>query len=199
VSLSPTAAERPRRRRRRWLLLLLLLISVIPSVVTTTISIGLFADGAIIEDAAWAPAPVQIRAEPSLIIGITDMLPGDERHAQIVIENLGADAVRYSIAVASTNDDGKRLRESLVLRVSAADPSCAEATADRLIFEGSLATASVGDPAAGGQPGDRALEPAGRETVCVTVLLPAESSNAVQAAETTVTFAINAEHMGIDR
>jgi hypothetical protein len=199
VSLSPPAAERPRRRRRRLLLLLLLFLSAIPSVVTTVISIGLFADGAVIEAAAWAPAPVEIRAEPSLIIGVTDMLPGDERHAQIAIENLGADPVRYSIAVASTNEDGKALRGALVLRLSTADPSCGGATADRLIFNGSLATARVGDPAAGGQPGDRMLEPAGRETVCVAVLLPAGSSNALQAAETTVTFAIHAERTGMDR
>jgi hypothetical protein len=195
----PPTGEQPRRRRRRWLLLLLLLLSAVPSVVTTMISIGLFADGAIIQDAAWAPAPVEIRAEPSLIIGVTDMLPGDERQAQIVIENLGADAVRYSIAIASSNDDGRGLREALVLRLSSAETSCADTTADRLIFEGRLATARVGDPAAGSQPGDRSLGPAGRETVCVTVMLPVGSGNALQAAETTVTFAIHAERPGIDR
>jgi hypothetical protein len=199
MTVQPTTTERPRRRRRRLLLLLLLVLSAIPSVVTTMISIGLFADGAVIEDAAWAPAPVEIRAEPSLIIGVTEMLPGDERRAQIVIENLGTGTVRYSIAVASTNEDGKALRESLVLQLSAGDPACADARAERLIFEGTLATAHVGDPAAGSHSGDRVLEPAGRETVCIAVLLPIGSSNLLQSAETTVTFAIHAERMGMDR
>jgi hypothetical protein len=193
------AADRQRRRRRRLLLLLLLLVSAIPSIVTTSISIGLFADGAVIEDAAWAPAPVEIRAEPSLILGVTNMLPGDERHAEIAIENLGADPLRYSIAVASTNEDGKALGDVLMLRLSTADPDCSDAAADQAIFVGSLAAASVGDPAAGAQPGDRMLEPAGRETVCVTVHLPAGASDAFQSAETTVTFAIHAERPGVVR
>jgi hypothetical protein len=197
--MNAPADERRRRRRRRLLLFLLLIVSAIPSVVTTMISIGLFADGAVIDADAWAPAPVEIRAEPSLLLGMTDMLPGDERLAQIAIENLGVDPVRYSIAVASTNDDGKALRDALVLRLSTADPSCGGGNAERVILEAALAAARLGDPAAGGQPGDRILDPAGRETVCVAVLLPVGSSNALQAAETTVTFVIHAERTGMAR
>jgi hypothetical protein len=105
--------------------------------------------------------------------------------------------VRYSIAVTSTNDDGRALREALVLRLSTADASCAGASGE-LVFDGSLAGARLGDPKPGAQAGDRILEAAGRETLCVTVILPVGTTDALQSAETTVTFAIHAERAGVD-
>jgi hypothetical protein len=126
------------------------------------------------------------------------VLPGDERHAEVAIENLGVDPVRYSIAVAATNEDGQDLRHALVLRLAVATPSCV-ANAGERIYEGSLATAGVGDPRPGSHPGDRTLDPAGRETVCVTVHLPMGTSDALQDAETTVTFSVHAERPGLDR
>jgi hypothetical protein len=191
-----------RRRRRRFLLLLLLVGSAVPSLVTTLISVSLFVDGALIDGDAWAPAPITVRAEPSLMVEVAEMLPGDVRRAEITVENPGADPVRYAVDVTATataagNASDEALRDALVAQLWPTDVGCVgEAAA---IFSGPLVVAAIGDPSAGDDPGDRRLEPAGRETLCIRVELPASANNELQAASTTVTFAVIAERWTDDR
>ncbi len=52
---------------------------------------------------------------------------------------------------------------------------------------------AFGDPAPGPDPGDRLLKPLSEEALCLNVLLPISTDNALQAASTTVTVEFIAE------
>jgi hypothetical protein len=180
-----------RRRRRRLLLIVLLALSAVPSITTSMISIALFADDLLLAPDAWAPAPVDVRAEPALVLEASGMVPGDMRSGELVVDNLGVDPIRYAIVTTTSDPDAHGLGDALVAELRAG-AGCGARTGD-LLYSGPLSGLAMGDPVAGTQSGDRLLGPAERELLCLRVTLPVGSPNIYQDASATTTLTVTAE------
>ena len=189
---SATKARR-RRRRRRLLILLLIGLSAVPSVVTSYISINLFSERALLTTDAWAPMPIDVRAEPNLLIQATGMLPGDVRGGTLTVANVGADPLRYALVTVSTDSDRRGLRSVLLATVRAEGSGCT-AFGGAILYKGPLVGAGFGDPTGGQHPGDRLLAGGERERICVRVELPVSAGNRYQRSLTETTFTVVAEH-----
>lgn len=186
------AAHEDRRRRRRALLLLLLFASALPSLISTAISISLFIDIAALDSYAYAATPVDVAAEPALLLTAAHLLPGDVVDGEFVVRNAGTSPLRYAVEVSATDTDGRGLRDALDIRIWKAGADCS-AAAGVPFYVGRLSNARVGDSTPGAQPGDRRLDVAEAETLCVRMTLPLGTANRYQAAETAVSFNLSAE------
>lgn len=189
-----------RRRRRRALALLLFLLLLIPSVGTSVLTFALFTDqetvaadfttGTVILDA------VKIDA---LVLTTTALMPGDSTTDDVVVENDGTAQLRWAMTSASTNADGKALRDALTLTVKTIDVTLPATPCDNFdgttLYTGALgaSTAAIGNPAPGDQGADRVLNAGANETLCFRVTLPSTAGNAYQGATTTTTFTFDAE------
>ena len=189
----PKADARRRRRRRRLLILLLIGLSAVPSVVTSYLSIALFGERALLTTDAWAPMPVDVRAEPDMLMRVTNMLPGDVQSGELTVANVGGDPLRYALVSVSDDPDGRGLRTALLATVRAEGSGCV-AFDGPLLYDGPLVGAGFGDPATGSQSGDRLLAGGGRERICMRVTLSESAGNRYQRTSTRVTFTIVAEH-----
>ena len=186
-----TQHSHPRRRRRLGALLLLSLVSgsigagaLSLAVFTDTkaSSANIFTDGTII--LGVTPAPAAITS--------TNMMPGDIAKGSIVVANNGTSTLRYAMTSAWTNTDTKSLMTQLTLTVKTLGTSCA-AWDGTSLYTGAANVAKFGDPAQGGQTGDRTLNFGTNETLCFQVTLPLGTGNTYQAATTTGTFTFAAE------
>ena len=194
VRTDPPAADvRRRRRRRRLLILLLIGLSAVPSVVTSYISIALFGERALLTTDAWAPMPVDVQAEPDMLMQVTGMLPGDVQSGTLTVANIAGDPLRYALVSATDDQDRRGLSAVLVATIRAEGDGC-DVFDGALLYSGPLVGAGFGDPATGSQPGDRLLAGGARERICVQVALPASAGNHYQRSATHVTFTVVAEH-----
>lgn len=137
----------------------------------------------------------------SALVTYSGMHPGDTTTSSILVSNApGSSALRYAISSSATDDDGKGLKDQLLLTVRTADATTPGTPCDdfdgTLLYRGDLDSTDgkiVGDPAQGAQAGDRDLSPGGSETLCFRVTLPSATSADLAGASTTATFAFDAE------
>jgi predicted ribosomally synthesized peptide with SipW-like signal peptide len=201
ASPDPRNPRARRRARRRFLALLLFMLLLIPSIGTSVLTFALFTDqetvaadfttGTIILDA------VKIDA---LVLTTTALMPGDTITDDVVVENDGTAQLRWAMTTASTNADGKALRDALTLTVKTIDATTPLTPCDN--FDGTTvlaatvlgaSTAAIGNPSPGDQGSDRVLDAGANETLCFRVTLPSGTGNAYQGATTTTTFTFDAE------
>jgi predicted ribosomally synthesized peptide with SipW-like signal peptide len=190
----------PRSRRRRRLVLLLATLAAI-SLGAGQLSLALFTDqetvAATFSTGSIVLDDVKIDA---LTLTIAAMMPGDTVTDDVVVENDGTAQLRYAMTTASTNTDGKAVRNVLTLDVKTIDVTTPGTPCDN--FDGAVvlaatvlgaSTAQFGNPAPGNQGSDRVLNAAANETLCFRVSLPSGTGNAYQSATTTTTFTFDAE------
>jgi predicted ribosomally synthesized peptide with SipW-like signal peptide len=177
------------------------MLLLIPSIGTSVLTFALFTDqetvaadfttGTIILDA------VKIDA---LVLTTAALMPGDTITDDVVVENDGTAQLRWAMTTASTNPDGKALRDALTLTVKTIDVVTPLVPCDN--FDGTTVLAStvlgassaaIGNPAPGDQGADRVLNAGANETLCFRVTLPSGTGNAYQGATTTTTFMFDAE------
>ncbi len=150
---------------------------------------------------AFSTGSVDLATSPaSTVINFSGMVPGDTVTSPIVVSNNGTASLRYAVSSSATNTDAKALKDQLVLTVKTIDVTTPATACDNFdgtqLYTGDLDSTAgliIGDPAAGGQLGDRTLAAAGSETLCFRVDLPSTTGNAYQGATTTATFTFDAE------
>lgn len=191
VPALPTEEERS-RRRRKWLLLLLLLLSAVPSILTTSISVSMFRERSLGPSDAFGAVEVDVSANPPVLIIAAGMLPGDAVTGSLRIDNLGERPIRYSVTSTSSHHGGPRLAEALVAEVRTEGTGCPSFDGT-VLYLGPLSEARIGDPAQGGDPGDRRLDAGGGELLCVAVTLPRPAGDLYQSASATTAFTVIAE------
>jgi predicted ribosomally synthesized peptide with SipW-like signal peptide len=143
-------------------------------------------------DLAAGPATVDFNAD--------NMAPGDEVFGSINVENQGTLQLRYAATATATDADGKDLRGQLDFTVFS-DVTPAQCNAGNVGGGTQLGTSGpinagrgmFGDPSVGAQGGDRVLNAAADEDLCVRATLPLGTGNAFQDATTDVTFVFQAE------
>ena len=188
------------RRRRRLLILLTAALAVL-GIGAGQLSLALFTDQ---ESVAGTFSTGSIDLDGAAIAGLTlttsAMMPGDAVTDDVLVSNIGTAQLRYSLSTASTNADGKGLRNVLTLTVKTVDVTTPGTPCND--FDGTsvlpatvlgTSTAGFGSSAPGSQAGDRTLAAAASETLCFRVSLPSGTTGAYQGAATTTTFTFDAE------
>lgn len=164
-------------------------------------AMALFTDTASVPGNTISTGTVNIGTSPtSAVITLGNMAPGDTVDSQLEVRNDGTLQLRYAVTASSTNGDGKNLRDALTMTIKLKQaPTCTETLDDPgrpTLYSGSLNPVGgkvIGDPAGGGQAGDRVLDGGVQEDLCFRVALPIGSGNSLQNAAVTATFTFQAE------
>jgi len=128
------------------------------------------------------------------LVAFTNQFPGKVVGPNaLLVSNDGTGEMRYAMTSVSTNVDTKGLRNQLVLDVSLMTGATCATVNPTPIYNGPLADAVIGDPAEGGQTGDRILAAGASETLCFTTTFPRSSGNTFMLAATDTTFTFDAE------
>ena len=183
-------------RQTRRLLIIATIASSTAMVGAGAYTLALFTDSATSGGNAFAVGTVTIGVSPtSALITLSGMLPGDSTTGTLTVSSTGNATLRYAMTTASTNPDGKALRDQMALVIKTKDTNtagCGNFNGTQL-FNGTLANGAVGDPAQGAQAGDRTLAGGASEVVCFRATLPGSTGNAFAGAATNATFTFSAE------
>jgi len=181
--------------RRRVLLALAAALAAV-SIISTSFSLGLWTDQATVGGNTFTAGTIDISTSPaSAVIGLSPMMPGDTVNGTLTVNNAGTAQLRYALTSSSTNADGKALRDGITLTVKLRDVA-ADACVDfdgTSLYSGTLAAAAFGSNATGAQAGDRTLNGAASEKLCLRATLPITAANSYQGGTTTTTFTFDAE------
>ena len=125
--------------------------------------------------------------------------PGDSTGGvALTVQNLGTLDLRYAVTVYADNADGKALRDTLVLTVRTKTANPCTTFDGTILYTGSLNPTGglvIGNPATGGQAGDRTLTAGTSEVLCFKVDLPTTAPNNVQAVSTAAVLTFLAEQL----
>lgn len=181
------AQDERRRRRRRGLLILLLSLSL-SGLGASFFSLAIFTSSAA-STGSFSTGTVVLTSAPATVFTVPAMMPGDSGSATLTVTNAGTAALRYAMTSASTNADGKGLRDQIALTIQAG--ACPSAGGN--LYGGALSAAALGDPTQGNQAGDRTLAAGASDPLCFSWSLPLATGNAYQGATTTTTFTFQGE------
>jgi hypothetical protein len=160
---------------------------------------ALFTSTATVANNTFTTGTLVLTATPSTAaITYSNMAPGDQVTAPIVLTNGGTLDLRYAMTSSSTNADGKGLMNQLQLQIKSGVTTCTNAgfgASGTQVYSGTLAAAAFGNPAQGQQPGDRTLAAGTNESLCFNASLPLTTDNTFQNATTTATFTFSAEQV----
>lgn len=191
----------PARHRRRTFLALASVALATIGLGAGQLSLALFTDVETV-DGTFTVGTVDLDGTEIDALSLTTsaMMPGDSTTDDVVVSNVGTAQLRYAVTTASTNADSKALRDVLTLTVKTVDVTTPGVPCDN--FDGTTllsatalgaSGASLGDPTAGGDSGDRTLNAGSGETLCFRVSLPSGTTSAYAGATTTTTFTFSAE------
>lgn len=190
----PTRSRRgfahPLRRQRRT-------TSVLWLAIAGTITVGGAITLALLTSQNSRDEPVQVGTitlgltPTSALIALPAMVPGDSVSGVLTVQNTGTGAFRYAMTGSATDPDAKHLATALTLTIERRT-GCSGPVLETL-YNGSLASAAFGNPAAGSDVGDRALGPGTSEALCFRVTLPTGTDPAFAAASTSWTLTMWAE------
>ncbi len=132
----------------------------------------------------------------TLPVDTTLLAPGDRLAGQISFDNAGTLPLRYAVVAELSSRSGVSLLDVLWWRIwpaRTADCSVIPGVSG-LLFDGiMLDSAVLGDVAIGPDPGDRLVDPAESDVLCVVIELPIGISDAYQSAEAIVNLTLHAE------
>lgn len=197
---------------RRRLLPAFLVFALAAATIALGVTGALFTDSASSANNSFATGNVTLTlgTATTLPFGVTGMAPGDTAGAHdVVVENSGSLEYRYAITSTSTEDILAGQLDLWVWEESAEDDTLLSGTAGTCEATpgtgistylygpaalGSTTTTNlVGDPAQGGQAGDRILAASTSEVLCFYVELPSTSDNTYEGLNTATDFAFEAE------
>jgi hypothetical protein len=177
-----------RRSKRRRALIVMLLSSSLAMLGAGAMSLAVFTDSQA-ASGSWSAGTVVLGVSPSTAFTASGIMPGDQGSQTVTVDNTGTGDLRYAMTSSATNDDAKGLAAQLDLTVQAGTCAAPGAT----LYSGSLDGASFGDPAQGGDAGDRDVAAGASDDLCFSWSFPLDSGNAYQGAATTATFTFDAE------
>jgi len=175
----------------RRILLSLLAIGVLASLMGLG-GLSLFTASTDNDGNAFTTGSVDISTNPAnAFLTMSSMAPGDSVTAQLTVSNTGTLELRYAVTTSATNTDSLNLRDALTLTIKELGTNCTTFDGTQL-YTGTLASGAIGNPAQGGQAGDRTLAASGSENLCFRVTLPSGATGP-EGASTTATFTFQAE------
>ncbi len=187
--------------RKRRLAVAVATLAVSSIGLSSALTGALFTDQATVASNTFVTGNVDISATPATAaVALSGMAPGDQVVAPITVANAGSLQLRYALRSTTTENP---LAAALQLTVKTGVASCTtanfNATGTVLYGPGVLGTttgtAVFGSNAAGAQAGDRVLNAATNEVLCLRVLLPTAVTSTLASTTTTATFTFDAEQV----
>jgi predicted ribosomally synthesized peptide with SipW-like signal peptide len=155
---------------------------------------AIWTDSQDVDANVFSTGTIDISTNPTTaLVTFTNMAPGDSTTQGLTVTNGGTLALRYAMTTAATNTDGKGLKDQLVLTIKTKTANPCSTFDGTQLYTGALSSGAIGNPAQGGQSGDRTLAASANEVLCFKVELPSSTGNAFQNATTTATFTFAAE------
>jgi len=185
----------------RKILTSLMIVAVLAASITAG-AMAVFTDQQTSPDNVFTTGTVILGIDPATaMFTVSNMAPGDVVYGGLEVSNGGSLELRY--AMTTTADDTSTLDEQLDLTIDVVtDPGIDGNwyTDDDVVGEaniygpdGVLSSAFFGDPAQGGQAGDRALASGTSERLRFEATLPLDTDNTYQGTTCTVAFVFDAE------
>ena len=136
----------------------------------------------------------------SAVISLTGMAPGDSVVSSLTVSNNGSLAMRYAVtSVTSENTLAAQLKYTIKAGVSTCDANGFGVDGSTLYGPAALGSTSgikvVGDATQGADSGDRELNGAASEVLCMEVELPLETDNSLKNSSTTATLSFASEQL----
>ena len=158
-------------------------------------SSALFTDADTSTGNAFAAGTVDIAAGGgTAVFDLANLAPRSVHYATIDVSNDGSLQYRYSMSSATTETKGLGGRLQLKAAAIASGATCDAGAVSTPVYSGALGSAAFGDKAAGQDTGDRTLNAAGAERLCLQVTMPDGSGdNAFQGGTAATTFTFDAE------
>lgn len=126
------------------------------------------------------------------------VVPGDQDVTAVTVQNDGTVELRYAV-VSTTTEDTLAARLELTIWQADTGGACASPTSTLLYGPAALGSMRgitiIGDPAQGGQAGDRTLAAGAVETLCFRVSAPLSMDNRFQGLTTQPSFHFDAEQV----
>jgi predicted ribosomally synthesized peptide with SipW-like signal peptide len=180
--------RRPRRRPIAPFFILLIVAGSLASLGMGISSLAIWTDTEQ-GTATFSAGTVDLTINPTTILTVTGIGPGQSGSGAVTVTNGGTLALRYALTSSSTNADSLNLRDQLELAITAG--ACPGS--GTLFASAAIAGAGFGNPAQGAHTGDRTLAAGANETLCFAWSLPAGTANSFQGSATTTTFTFAAE------
>jgi len=185
----------------RKILTSLMIIAVLAASITAG-AMAVFTDQQTNPDNVFTTGTVILGMAPvTAMFTVSNMAPGDVEYGGLEVTNDGNLELRY--AMTTTADDTSTLDEQLDLTIDVVTGAGVDTiwyTDDDVVGEanvygpdGVLSSAFFGDPAQGGQAGDRTLASLASERLRFKATLPLDTDNTYQGATCTVAFVFDAE------
>ena len=158
-----------------------------------------FSDAEAVSADSFEAGTLDITASPArAALSLVSMAPGDQITGTLTLSNEGSLQARYAMRLISTED---RFASALKMTVKTDVTNCDNGgfSADGEVLYGPGEAGAIdgipafGDPMSGPDHGDRLLNPAAQETLCINVRLPISIDNSLQNASTTITMEFVAE------
>jgi len=185
----------------RKILTSLMIVAVLAASITAG-AMAVFTDQQTNADNIFTTGTVVLGIDPATaMFTVSDMAPGDVKYGGLEVSNDGSLELRY--AMTTTADDTSTLDEQLDLTIDVVTGPGGDSiwyTDDDVVGEadiygpdGVLSSAFFGDPAQGGQAGDRILASLASERLRFEATLPLDTDNSYQGTTCTVAFVFDAE------
>lgn len=187
----------------------LLVLGIAASALGIAVTGAIFTDSESVGSNTINSGTIDIATSPaSSVLTASAMAPGDRADGSVTVTNSGSLQLRYALQRSATDADSLGLRDVLRLRIGLqngggcdfpyynTDGTVTTLSDDTQLYEGlgftETAMNTVGDSAQGADGGDRTLDGATSETLCMSVVLPVAATGP-QGAATTATFDFVAE------
>lgn len=164
-------------------------------------SLAVFTDTASVGANSFTAGDIELTASPaSAVVSFTNMLPGDQVTQSLTVSNAGTNQLRYAMT-SQTSSGSDPFAAQLDLTIKTGVTTCDNAnwTTDGTIIygPGDLSTSAginvIGDPTQGADAGDRTINSAANEVLCVNVTLPLSTNNTFEGLSAEATFTFEAE------
>lgn len=181
----------------------LLMIALLAGALITSVLVGstgaFFTDAENVGSNIFSTGTLDISTSPSTaIVSFSAMAPGDTVTAPVTVSNAGSMQMRYAIRSTTTEDF---LAAQLDLTIKTGVTTCNNGgfsvDGTSIYGAGDAGNTSglnlVGNPSQGIHAGDRTLDAASNEILCIQVSLPTSTGNSYQGLTTTATLEFLAE------
>jgi hypothetical protein len=180
-------------------ILLALLVTGVVAASLGVASNAIWTDSQNVDANVFSTGTIDISTNPTTaLVTFSGMAPGDKVTNPITVTNAGSLQLRYAVTSTTTENT---LAAQLDMTIKTGVTTCTNggfgsngtAIYGAADLGSTTGTNVIGNPAQGGQGGERTLNGSANEVLCCQVELPSGTGNSFQGLTTTATFAFAAE------
>jgi camelysin-like metallo-endopeptidase len=195
---SPNKEESEKEGRRRVRMAILIVV-LSTATLAGLLTAAIFTDTQAVGANTFTTGTVDISTAPaSAAVTFANMAPGDRVTAPITVSNAGSLQFRYAVRSTTTENVlaaqlDMTIKENVVTCTNGGFGGSGSVVYGPGDLGNTAGLNAIGDPAQGAQAGDRVLNAAASEVLCIQVSLPLPTGNGYQNLATTATLDFIAE------